>query len=373
MKPLRIVLPLLCLWLGYAPATAQPVEVDTFANLIPNPSFEVLANPPIGWFINGRRFSRVMKYWTSPTGASPDVYGPGVVVPDNWADKGFGRMPPADGDYFIGLTLYGCRHGKPHCREYVQVPLNEPLVPGQTYAVEMMVATLPRGLRIDRIGVWFAKVPFETSEVVLIHQQPDWVTDSIIDPPVGYWTKLSGQFTARTDGRFLILGNFFTDDETRTRAPAANAFGYAYYYFDALSLRKVPPIIDRPVPEDDLTRLEPKVGMVVTLKDIYFDFDEYELVPLAYIELEKLVRLLERYPRMEIEIRGHTDSIGSEQYNKYLSRKRAKAVVLYLMSRGVDPRRLRYKGMGEAEPIAPNDTEEGRRRNRRVDFVILRM
>lgn len=370
----RATLVLVLIWTIAAcgPLPAQP-STDTLANLIPNAGFEMLAERPLGWFVHGRHFSRTMKYWTAPTAASPDLYGPPVIVPDSWARKGFGHIQAAEGDHFVGLTLYGCRGGKPHCREYVQVPLVEPLVPGQTYAIEMMVAALPRALRIDRIGLWFAKAPVQQDAVVLLRQSPDWVTDSIIDPPPGSWIKLSGQFTARRDGRFLILGNFFTDDETRTRRPTSPAFGYAYYYFDALYLHKVPPIVEAPVPEDDLARLEPRPGMVVSLKDIYFDFDKYELVPLAYVELEKLVRLLKRHPHMAIEIRGHTDSIGPDQYNKYLSRKRAKSVVRYLMSRGIDPRRLSYKGMGETQPIAPNDTEEGRRRNRRIEFVILRM
>ncbi len=369
--------PTLVLVLGWTMAARSfllaQLHTDTLANLIPNAGFEMLAERPLSWFGHGRQFSRTMKYWTAPTAASPDLYGPVVVVPDSWARRGFGHIQAAEGHYFIGLTLYGCRGGKPHCREYVQVPLTEPLVPGQTYAIEMKVAALPRGLRIDRIGLWFAKAPVWQDELVLLRQPPDWVTDSIIDPPPGSWIPLSGRFTATRDGRFLILGNFFTDEETRTRSPGPHAFGYAYYYFDALYLRKVPPIVEPPLPDDDLTRLEPRPGMVVCLKDIYFDFDEYELVPLAYIELEKLVRLLERYPHMAIEIRGHTDSIGSERYNKYLSRKRAKSVVRYLISRGIDPRRLSYRGMGETQPIAPNDTEEGRRRNRRVEFAILRM
>ncbi len=373
---IRAICSLLCWLYIYAlPHNSTAQVLDTFTNLIPNASFEQLANPPIGWFINGRAFSRVVKYWTSPTGASPDLYGPGVVVPHAWTAKGFGQISPADGQFFIGLTLYGCRGGKPHCREYVQVPLKEPLVAGQTYAFSVKIAALPGALRINRIGVWFSKVPIQIKDVVLLHESPYWQCEQIIDPRPGQWLSLSGQFTAREDGRFLILGNFFTDAETQvqTAAPAPSTFAFAYYYFDALSLCKVPPIIDAPIPDDDLSKLEPKVGMVVTLKDIYFDFDEYELVPLAFVELEKLVRLLQRYPRMAIEIRGHTDSIGPENYNRYLSRKRAKAVVHYLMKRGIDPRRLYYKGLGEVYPIDTNETEEGRRRNRRVEFVILRM
>ena len=79
------------------------------------------------------------------------------------------------------------------------------------------------------------------------------------------------------------------------------------------------------------------------------------------------------YPQMTIEIGGHTDGKGSEAYNQRLSENRAKAVVDYLVSKGVDAKRLKYKGYGKTMPVDTNDTEEGRAKNRRVEFKILSM
>ena len=76
---------------------------------------------------------------------------------------------------------------------------------------------------------------------------------------------------------------------------------------------------------------------------------------------------------MCIEIGGHTDGKGSDSYNKRLSENRAKAVVEYLVSKGVNINRLKYMGYGKSMPVAPNDTEEGRAMNRRVEFKILSM
>ncbi len=76
-------------------------------------------------------------------------------------------------------------------------------------------------------------------------------------------------------------------------------------------------------------------------------------------------------PRLRLEIQGHTDNIGTIEYNQRLSERRAKAVYDALVERGVDPKRLRWRGFGMSQPVAPNDTEEGRALNRRTQFVIL--
>jgi len=76
-------------------------------------------------------------------------------------------------------------------------------------------------------------------------------------------------------------------------------------------------------------------------------------------------------PSLRIEISGHTDNVGSASYNQKLSESRAKAVVDYLLKKGVDASRLEYKGYGFEQPVASNKTEEGRQQNRRTEFKIL--
>jgi OOP family OmpA-OmpF porin len=102
---------------------------------------------------------------------------------------------------------------------------------------------------------------------------------------------------------------------------------------------------------------------------VLFDFDKAELRPESITELERVVKFMNDVPIATVLVEGHTDSIGSEAYNLALSDRRAKAVFDYLTSRGVDPARLKSVGKGEAEPIASNDTEEGRQLNRRVMLI----
>ena len=99
---------------------------------------------------------------------------------------------------------------------------------------------------------------------------------------------------------------------------------------------------------------------------VLFDFDKAELRPESITELERVVKFMNDVPFATAKIDGHTDSVGTEAYNLALSDRRAKAVFDYLSSRGVDPSRLKSQGFGEANPIAPNDTAEGRQLNRRV-------
>jgi OOP family OmpA-OmpF porin len=116
-----------------------------------------------------------------------------------------------------------------------------------------------------------------------------------------------------------------------------------------------------------------EVGVTVRLDHIYFDFDKTTLKKESYEELARVVDFLNRNPTVEIEIAGHTDSRGSDEYNLRLSSGRTQAVVDYLVSQGINPRRLQAVGYGESRPIDTNDTEAGRARNRRVEFTVLKM
>ncbi len=112
-------------------------------------------------------------------------------------------------------------------------------------------------------------------------------------------------------------------------------------------------------------------NQTMVLNNILFDFDKATLKPESYIELEKLYKFLSENPNLIIEIGGHTDNIGTKEYNQILSEKRAKAVYDYLISKNINANRLKYKGYGDTMPIADNSTEEGRQLNRRTEIKIL--
>jgi outer membrane protein OmpA-like peptidoglycan-associated protein len=113
-----------------------------------------------------------------------------------------------------------------------------------------------------------------------------------------------------------------------------------------------------------------KVGETVVLKNIFFDTDKFDLKPESRVELEKLVELLKKNPKIRIEISGHTDIMGTPQHNLELSDNRAKAVYDYLVAHGISKDRMTYAGYGITKPIDSNDTEQGRANNRRTEFRV---
>ena len=121
----------------------------------------------------------------------------------------------------------------------------------------------------------------------------------------------------------------------------------------------------------DVSLIKVKVGKKVVLNNILFETGKSVLTASSYTELNRLVNILEDNPLMRIEISGHTDNTGSEALNFRLSESRAKAVVDYLVQKGIDRLRLEFKGYGPQQPIADNKTSEGRKMNRRVEFKIL--
>lgn len=111
-------------------------------------------------------------------------------------------------------------------------------------------------------------------------------------------------------------------------------------------------------------------GTIVSLADILFDFDKATLRRDVEFNLVKVATILNQFGEMKILVEGYTDSIGTEEYNLGLSQRRAQAVYDFLISQGVVESRLSWAGYGESRPVADNDTDAGRQKNRRVDLVI---
>ena len=119
-----------------------------------------------------------------------------------------------------------------------------------------------------------------------------------------------------------------------------------------------------------LQPIEP--GALVVLKNIFFDTKKSELKPASKVELDKLIQLMNDNPRLKILISGHTDNSGKPQDNLLLSNDRAMAVVKYLLASGqIAKERLQYKGLGQTKPIADNNTEEGKAKNRRTEMSVI--
>ncbi len=128
--------------------------------------------------------------------------------------------------------------------------------------------------------------------------------------------------------------------------------------------------LKKPVKTKHLSIAKAEVGTRFTLNNILFETNKYDLLPASYQELEKLITQMKEHEDVNIEITGHTDNVGSRVLNKELSEKRAEAVLKHLTKNGINKSRLVAKGYGSDIPVASNDSDFGRKQNRRVEITI---
>jgi len=143
--------------------------------------------------------------------------------------------------------------------------------------------------------------------------------------------------------------------------------GYLFYsdHFPLSEIKQKSDPVVRNVP---MKKIE--TGNVMILNNIFFETDRYQLMPSSFPEMNKLAGFLKDNPGITIEISGHTDDVGTEEYNLELSAKRAESVANYLAEHGIDRKRMTSVGFGESKPVASNDTEEGKAKNRRTEIKI---
>jgi outer membrane protein OmpA-like peptidoglycan-associated protein len=177
---------------------------------------------------------------------------------------------------------------------------------------------------------------------------------------------LSGEESTDPDGDRLIFRWEFGDGTIATGPTASHPYAKAGTYTVRLTADdgKCPDTVTTNITVIRRVMLQEAVGKVL------FDFDKATLKPAAQQELATVVQEMQENPTLRAELVGHTDSIGTEQYNLGLSKRRADAVKTFLVSKGIAADRIRTEGRGEAEPIAPNTTNEGRAQNRRVEITL---
>jgi outer membrane protein OmpA-like peptidoglycan-associated protein len=145
--------------------------------------------------------------------------------------------------------------------------------------------------------------------------------------------------------------------------------GYLFYS-ENFKLKEVSDIIDPYILEIKMQKI--KVGGSVVLRNVFFDTASHELLNTSRVELQKLIEFLTDNPSLIIEIGGHTDNVGTQDYNQKLSLRRAEEVYDYLAENGIVKTRMTYSGYGFSQPVISNDTPEGRALNRRTEFKIIK-
>jgi OmpA-OmpF porin, OOP family len=181
---------------------------------------------------------------------------------------------------------------------------------------------------------------------VTVNGQKTQSCDSLSDSGDGtFW--LWGALIGAASGAVLcgVLGHVFLDP-----GPVAQA---------------VPPPPPPPLPTPALAPTKQRI----VLRGVNFDFNSSDIRPEARPVLDQAAEILKANPGVDVKVEGHTDSVGTAEYNQALSVRRAESVYRYLVNRGVDPERFRVEGFGKSQPIASNETEAGRAQNRRVELI----
>lgn len=142
------------------------------------------------------------------------------------------------------------------------------------------------------------------------------------------------------------------------------------YIFQSLSFNYHQEEMTEPIELD--VYLQPiRSGVATVLNNIFFETDQFRIQPKSETELIRIIEFLKENADLRVEIAGHTDDVGNAAYNQELSKKRARAVYDYLVEAGIPAERLEAKGYGQSKPLVPNDSEQNRQQNRRIEFLIL--
>lgn len=341
-------------------------------NLIYNSDFEDYKSLPD----NVGQGKKCLQGWIIPvlTGGGDYYHAEAKGNKANVYKNYFGKQEPHSGDAYTGICITNTY------REYLQTEFTKPLEKGRKYKVELYISCGD----VKWLGCMKGFCIIFTTKSIIIPNEPLKELPSVVfRNEDSYknskgWDKLEAIYEADGTEKFLTFGSFVYRERNESAVKTYNleipgAANYAHYYIDDFTLtpleekEEIGEIADPPAAET------PKVyetNKTYIFKNIVFDFGKAELLPSSFDELNELAEYLISNPAIKARITGHTDNVGKKEDNLFLSKNRALAVLNYLSEKNIPASRLSFDGKGDSEPIVPNDTEEGKHKNRRVEVVF---
>lgn len=324
--------------------------------------------------------------WKNPNKGTADYFNSCsknkiYLTPDNY----IGKSETHAGNAYAGFGYYF----KDKHIEYIETHLIKKIEIGKIYCLEFFVKK-PTSYRFsfDELSVLFSKEEIKTNNADFFSKEiianNDFISFKIPAQKKDEWTRVSLIYKPKTEGQFLIIG--FNQPESLAKLHIQSKTIGSYYYIDDVSLIEIKDsskcicnIITEPLKKDSvkievtksLNQYDDAINKTLTLNNIVFETNKSDLLTSSFVELNKLSDYLKEHPQYTIEISGHTDNTGNELDNLKLSKDRAKAVVDYLINKGIANKRLIYNGYGNKNPLVLNDTEEHKKINRRVEFKII--
>lgn len=361
-------------------------------NLVINPEFDYFYYKPVPVIYDGKsKIDDWIPFWVTPGNYTPD-YLSNLRTIDVLSNYYLFDFPLPDKFSYAGLGLY--REKEPYS-EYIQGKLIKPLSKGQKYCIRVSIA-LPSysGFSINRLAFHLSTNAIAIDQSNESSFLPQVILSTLTVDNKRFVT-LCDYFIAEGGEQYISIGRFISQDKLkiirRENIPQSQ-FGIeesAYYLLDNVDLHEIKdtmecycknniiqndtvsiiPNKDTPMIETDLNKLKP--GNSVILKNVNYEFNSYVLLPEADTILKTLLTYLIYNPKIRILISGHTDDIGSEEYNLELSINRATAVYNWLINNGIESDRLKFTGFGKSHPLFKDTDEKIRALNRRVEVKIL--
>lgn len=343
-------------------------------NLVLNPSFEEYFDCPKGFSF----FHRNVKHWSIPNNGTTDYYN---SCSDQMGNNNFfGTQKPKTGEGYAGIYVYQSGN----YREYVQGTLSKNLERDKTYEISFYVNLAENSSHaINNFQILFTstKLISYTSDCIDIEKlskktmliknlqfaNKGFVTDTI------NWIELKAQYKASGFENYFTIGNFESNSKLKKlKVKSQKRKPSSYYYVYDVSIESLEKeILTETIIENEIEESLFETNKIYTFKNVFFEFDKSNLLEVSKTELLKLSDYLISNPELTIEIYGHTDTIGTQKRNDELSIERAKSVSDYLILHGLNETRIKWFGYGSSKPIEDNNYEEGRSKNRRVEFKLI--
>lgn len=331
-------------------------------NLVPNPSFENVKTEIKGFSTSSDNFHSKIHDWFSINEASPNIW------PSLFNDGHMLAPKALSGDYMGSVqAVYGSVNRINGMGSYLCATLDEMLTPNKTYYVEYGIR---RAKFIDHrinenenmnplFGILFFKDTLKTDRWKMIEAQPQ-IKGSII-------SKI-------TDKQWFIVGQYFTPQNSYNKMCLGQFWDQNYQYDLMTQQYLIDDVVVKELRDFDLLDKNAPlvIGNIIPLNNVEFVSGKTELAENQSINvLNQLVSFLNKNHHIRVRINGHTDNVGSKESNLSLSQNRAQYIADYLIESGVDKNRVGWQGFADEKPIADNTTEEGRAKNRRVEFEII--
>ena len=331
-------------------------------NLVADPGFEDRTDCP-------KRFTwphekLPLASWWLPSYGTADLLSTcskahDVSVPDNL----FGHQHPRSGECYAGFGVESDGYA-----EYLQTRLTRSLRKGATYEVSFHVCLADNSsTAVKKLGAHLGKQRMDVHDTKAFYLKAQARVDTAITDTAN-WSLISRTFVAAGGELYLTIGCFpgYHVQTERVSTHPEHAQRFAYYFVDDVSVTEVKGMDDAPAAKDPVTA----APAPFVLGDLLFDHDRADLRPGAIRALDAFIAERLKGYDGKITITGHTDDTGTEPHNLVLSRRRAETVAAYLRSKGIATGRIKVNGLGSAQPVADNTTEEGRRANRRVEITL---